>query len=82
MKAKTLTLLLVLTGVFSASAQPQRDDFRGERKMEGFRAERGEGPMAGLNLTEEQKQSFQTIRLQIQKEMKPFRDELRELEAK
>jgi Spy/CpxP family protein refolding chaperone len=82
MKAKILTLLLVLAVIFTASAQPQRDDFRDERKMDGFRSEKAEGPMSRLNLTEEQKQLFQTIRLQIQKETKPFRNELRELEAK
>jgi Spy/CpxP family protein refolding chaperone len=82
MKTKILSILMVAMFVFSIAAVAQRTT--GQQK-----SERQEMMKPGMKhdakkanfLTEEQKEALGKLRLETEKEMKPFKNELRELKA-
>lgn len=84
MKTKILMIVVVLGLTTVGFAQPKE---KGVEKS--FREPRPEmrmdkenvGPMAGLNLTDAQKEAFKQSRLVLQKQMQPILNELGEAEA-
>ncbi len=84
MKIKSLTLALLAIFAMTTVAQaqnPERNKRSPEQRKEML--QRGER-MARVNkfFTEEQQAQLKTIRLETAKEVKPLRNELRELEAR
>ena len=84
MKAKVLILAVLIGASSFLYAQPVE---KGNKKsMNGAkgetRMERTERPNNGLNLTDEQKESFKKGMIAMQKEMKPLRNEMGELIAR
>lgn len=84
MKAKILMFVILLSMSAALIAQPVNS---GEKKQvwEPDRVlldENRSGPMDRLNLTDEQKESFKQGMMSLQKELKPLRNELGELNAR
>jgi len=72
----SIAILLIVIG--TAEAQPKKEQTRDHGAREGRRM-----PMAvGLNLTEEQQSKMKSLRLQLQKEMLPIKNEIGENSAK
>ncbi|MDP4183740.1 MAG: Spy/CpxP family protein refolding chaperone [Bacteroidota bacterium] len=71
-----VTIMALFISV-AVSAQPQEQ--RKEKAHQGI--EREHGPADQLKLTDAQKAQFKDLHMQMFKEVKPLKDELRELEA-
>lgn len=84
MKTKIGSLLIVAMFLVSIAANAQRPQARQDRQSKkgmimqrDFRAQAEKAPL----FTEEQKEAMKEIRLETAKEMKPLRNQLRELNA-
>ena len=84
MKAKILSLALLMVMCLTVSAQPQMNrgmrNFRGPQNNMWMNQNR-QDPAKALNLTDEQKEAFKKIRLAMHKEILPIQNEIGEAEA-
>jgi|GEM_PF-709736 len=84
MKIRFLTIALIamfaIVSVASAQTPQKSDGFRGKR-MEMKQGQKHNKMCFDKFFTEEQKEQIKAIRLKNRKQLKPLRDEVRELEA-
>lgn len=83
MKTKVLFIALFLGLSVALFAQPKENEpARGQSHKHEMRVEhRNAGPLAGLNLTDAQKEAFKQSHLTMQKQLLSLRNELGEAEA-
>ena len=85
MKTRIVTLALIALFLLSGTAMAQRGEGRRVGKdfadrREQLRENRQSGP--SQNFTEEQREQMQKLRLETEKQLKPYQDQMRELRAR
>jgi Spy/CpxP family protein refolding chaperone len=85
MKTRIVTLALIAVFLFSGTAIAQRGEGRREGRnfadrREQLRENRQSGP--SQNFTAEQLEQMQKLRLESEKQVKPYQDQIRELRAR
>jgi Spy/CpxP family protein refolding chaperone len=85
MKTRIVTLALIALFIFSGTAIAQRGEGRREgrnfaERQEHVRENRQSGP--SQNLTAEQLENMQKLRLESEKQVKPYQDQIRELRGR
>lgn len=85
MKTRMVTLAFIALFLFSGTAIAQRGEGRREGRNFADRREmlrEGRQVRPSQNFTEEQREQMQVLRLETEKQLKPYQDQMRELRAR